>query len=228
MPTTTDALAHNGIEGIASGMVVGLGTGRAAARAIDALASRVREEQLNITCVATSERSALQASGFGLRVLAMDQTTNIDWLFDGADEVDPQLRMIKGAGGAMTREKIVARAASHRVYLIQESKVVSRLGEHHSLPIEVLHFGLASITTQIEGFGLSCQLRQVKDGAAILTDNGHVILDAALPDDVDVATLSATLDSTPGVVGHGLFLDEADVVFIENEQGNVRRLDRLT
>lgn len=226
MPTTTDALAQRGIEGIASGMVVGLGTGRAAVRAIEALAFRVKAEHLEITCIATSERSALQASGLGLRVVAMDQTTSIDWLFDGADEVDPQLRMIKGAGGAMTREKIVARAAAHRVYLIQESKVVSRLGEHHPLPIEVLHFGLASITEQLEAMGLLSQLRQNDGGEAVLTDNGNVILDAALGGGVDVAALGAKLDGIPGVIGQGLFLDEADVVFIENDQGQVRKLER--
>lgn len=226
MPTATDALAQSGIEGIASGMVVGLGTGRAAARAIDALAQRVRDDHLEITCVATSERSASQARALGLQVIAMDQTSKIDWLFDGADEVDRQLRVVKGAGGAMTREKIVAHAASHCVYLIQEAKAVSHLGEHHPLPIEVLHYGLAAITAQLEGVGLSCQLRRGDDGDPVHTDNGHVILDATMPANVDVVALNAMLDSTPGIIGHGLFLDEADVVYIENDLGQVRKLER--
>ena len=107
-------------------------------------------------------------------------------------------------------------------------KLLIVFARHYPLPIEVLHFGLSSITAQIECFGLSCKLRQVEDGTPVLTDNGHVILDAAMPAEVDVESLCVTLDSTPGVVGYGLFLDEADVVFIENDQGQVRRLERPT
>ncbi len=220
----TDQLAHAGVQDIESGMIVGLGTGRAASRAIEALALRVRESSLRVQCVSTSRRSHELAESLGLSVLDMDGVARVDWLFDGADEVDPRLRMIKGGGGAMTREKIVAHAASHRVYLVQETKLVPRLGIGHALPIEVLACGLASIEDRLSRLGLRGRARQDDAGELFLTDLGNPVIDAPVPDDIDVTDLGALLDSIPGVVGHGLFLSEADAVFVEDETGAVREL----
>ena len=218
---TADALAVAAVAGIRGGMMVGLGTGRAATRGIRALAERAAAEGLDIRCVATSTASAELATQLGLRVEPMEGVEAVDYLFDGADEVDPQLRMIKGRGGAMTREKIVAQASRHRVYLVQTSKLVPRLGEKAPLPIEVLQFGLASTRRALAALGLKGVLRLAENGSVYQTDNGNPILDAPIPAGSTPERLAAALDALSGVVGHGLFLDEADVVLSENEQGRV-------
>jgi len=222
----TDHLAQAGVEGIESGMIVGLGTGRAASRAIEALARRVRQSSLRVQCVATSDRSAALARSLDLPVLEMEGVARVDWLFDGADEVDRRLRMLKGGGGAMTREKIVAHAASHRVYLVQQAKLVPRLGVEHALPIEVLAFGQAWIEDELSRLGVHAEPREDDGGDLYRTDSGNPVLDAPIPDDVDPGELGAFLDAMPGVVGHGLFLNEADVICIEDETGAVREMTR--
>jgi ribose 5-phosphate isomerase A len=218
---TADALAVAAVAGIRGGMMVGLGTGRAATRGIRALAERVAAERLGIRCVATSTASGELATQLGLRVEPMEGVEAVDYLFDGADEVDPQLRMIKGRGGAMIREKIVAQASRHRVYLVQTSKLVRRLGEKAPLPIEVLQFGLASTRRALADLGLKGVLRLAEDGSVYQTDNGNPVLDAPIPAGSTPERLAAALDALSGVVGHGLFLDEADVVLSEDEQGRV-------
>jgi ribose 5-phosphate isomerase A len=216
-----DALAVAAVAGIRSGMMVGLGTGRAATRGIRALAERAKAERLDLRCVATSKASADLATQLGLRVEPMEGVEVVDYLFDGADEVDPQLRMIKGRGGAMTREKIVAQASSHRVYLVQTEKRVQRLGEKAPLPIEVLQFGLASIRRALAELGLKGVLRLAESGGVYQTDNGNPVLDAPIPAGLAPERLATALDALSGVVGHGLFLDEADVVLSEDAQGKV-------
>lgn len=226
-PTTViDALATAAVEGIRSGMTVGLGTGRAATRGIEALARRASAEQLDILCVATSRASDELGRRLGLRVKAMEGVEAIDYLFDGADEVDPVVRMIKGRGGAMTREKIVAHSAAHRVYLVQKSKLVKRLGEGAPLPVELMRFGLASTRRALRKLGLDGPLRSKEGGGDYETDNGNPVIDAPLPQSLNPTALALALDETPGVVGHGLFLSEADVVLVEDEQGHVSRLVR--
>jgi len=220
-PNVVDALAVAAVAEIRSGMTVGLGTGRAATRGIRALAERAAADRLDIRCVATSAASAELAGQLGLRVDPMEGVEAVDYLFDGADEVDPQLRMIKGRGGAMTREKIVAQASGRRVYLVQAAKLVRRLGEQAPLPIEVLRFGLASTRRALRDLGLEGPLRLTSSGAEYQTDNGNPVIDAPLPAKVDVERLALALDGLSGVVGHGLFLDEADLVLSEDETGAV-------
>lgn len=217
-----DALAAAAVEEIHGGMTVGLGTGRTAMRAIEALARRVSAEGLSLQCVATSRASDELGRGLGLRMQAMDGVERIDYLFDGADEVDSSMRMIKGRGGAMTREKIAARAATKRVYLVQAAKLVERLGGAAPLPIEVLRFGLAATRRALRGLGLDGPLR----GGGYATDDGNPVVDAPLPAGLDLAQLATALDQTPGVVGHGLFLTEADVLLIEDPHGRVSRRSR--
>lgn len=219
--TTDDPLAAAAVEPVTTGMIVGLGTGRAASRAIEALVRRMRADHLEITCVATSRASEALATKLGLRVLAMESVERVDYLFDGADEVDGSLRMIKGRGGAMTREKIVAHAATVRTYLVQASKLVERLGQTAPLPIEVLRFGLATTLRMLRERGLEAIER-----ASFVTDDGNLVVDAALSPGIDVALLAAALDALPGVVGHGLFLSEAHVVLIEATTGELTRRAR--
>jgi len=221
---TLDALAAAAVEEICAGMTVGLGTGRAATRAIEALARRVYAEGMSLLCVATSRASDELGRRLGLRVQAMEEVERIDYLFDGADEVDAAMRMIKGRGGAMTREKIAARAAARRVYLVQSTKLVERLGEAAPLSIEVLRFGLAATRRALRELGLDGPLR----GADYETDDGNPVVDVALSTGVDLAHLATALDETPGVVGHGLFLTEADVLLIEDPQGRVSRRSRCS
>lgn len=231
-----DQLANLAVAPIALGMVVGLGTGRAASRAIHALGQRVKNESLKITCVATSARSAELAASLGLHVRSMRGVCEIDYLFDGADEVDPNLAMTKGAGGAMTWEKIAAEAASKRVYCIDESKLVEHLGERFALPVEVLEFGVLVTAQRLRLLGLAPALRlddkstlALADGAneiagtafdrAARTDEGNCILDCGYGDSVTsgLKALADGIDLIPGVIGHGLFVDQADEVLIESE-----------
>lgn len=225
--TGIDALAAAAVEEIRSGMTVGLGTGRAATRGIEALARRVSSERLELLCVATSQASEELGRRLGLKVKAMQGVETIDYLFDGADEVDPQLRMIKGRGGAMTREKIVAHSATRRVYLVQSTKLTTRLGSKAPLPVEVMRFGLASIARALRKLGLEAPLRQKDGGGDYETDNGNPVIDAPLPMTLELAQLVTALDAIPGVVGHGLFLNEADVLLVEDEHGRVSRQVRL-
>jgi len=223
---TQDLLAAAAIKDIVSGVAVGLGTGRAATRAIRALAHRAATERLALRCVATSQASHDLAATLGLTVGSLEEIGRLDFLFDGADEVDPLLQMIKGRGGAMTREKIVAHASARRMYLIQSNKLSSRLGEKAPLPIEVLASDLAAVQQTLRTIGLTGPIRLKADGTPYKTDNGNPVIDAPLPVGLDVGQLDASLDRLAGVVGHGLFLTEADDVLIEDEDGRVSRRTR--
>jgi len=223
----TDPLAQAGVEPITSGMIVGLGTGRAAGRAIRALGERARRERLELTCIATSRASAELATSEGLRVVEMGSVARLDYLFDGADEMDAEMRMIKGGGGAMTREKIAAHASARRVYLLQRSKLVTRLGTGAPLPVEVLGCAVASVQRALSERGLTGQVRRSKEGNEVLTDDGNPVLDVRLPGEWDLENLDRFLNALPGVVGHGLFLTEADEALIEDgEGGRVERRKR--
>lgn len=215
-PTGADSLAQAAIAGISSGMIVGLGTGRTANRAIRALAERVKAESLDIRCVSTSEASEKLARELELEVIDFALVEHVDFLFDGADEVDPELRMLKGAGGAMTRERMVAWAASQRVYLVQKEKLVEHLGTNTTLAIAVIAFGLASIRGELRNMGLNGVCRRNLDGQLYITDNGNLILDVTIEPERDLVELAHDLNNIPGVVDHGLFLDEADEVIVEN------------
>jgi ribose 5-phosphate isomerase A len=223
---TQDLLAAVAVKDIVSGMAVGLGTGRAATRAIRALAQRAATERLALRCVATSQASHDLAATLGLTVGSLEEIGPLDFLFDGADEVDPALRMIKGRGGAMTREKIVAHASARRMYLIQSNKLSSRLGEKAPLPVEVLASELAAVRQTLRTIGLEGPVRLNADGTPYRTDNGNPVIDAPLPSDLDVVQLGARLDKLPGVVGHGLFLTEANDVLIEDVDGKISRRTR--
>lgn len=224
--THNDTLAMAAVNEIHAGMMVGMGTGRAATRAIHALADRVATEKLDIQCVATSRASDELGRTLGLRVRSMNEVETVDYLFDGADEVDSSLRMIKGGGGALTREKIVAHASAHRVYLVQTAKLVTHLGVKFPLPIEVMEFGLASLRRQLRALGLDGPLRRAAGDGLYETDNGNRIIDAPLSSDADLAALAAALDGLPGVIGHGLFLTEADILLMEDETGRLSQRSR--
>lgn len=232
-----DALASAAVAPIASGMVVGLGTGRAAARAIRALAARRMREGLEITCVATSLASEALARELGLTVVDLNDAPRPDYLFDGADEVDPRLNLIKGGGAAMTRERIVAQATmaagGRRVYIVGADKLSTRLGERQRLPVEVLPMALQSLGDSLQSLGLDPQQRVGPDDEPVVTDNGALILDLTIPperaaDDDSLDRVAGLLDCLAGVVDHGLFLDECAELLIEHPaaEGKPARVER--
>jgi ribose 5-phosphate isomerase A len=223
-PRIADALAEAAVEPVTSGMIVGLGTGRTASRAIHALAERVRNEKLDVRCVPTSHVTETLARALGLKLVDFAMLERVDYLFDGADEVDPQLRMLKGGGGAFIRERIVAHAADRRLYIIDESKLVDRLGQRTTLAVGVMAFGLASIREHLRQLGLHGVVRRTLDGHLFLTDNGSLIIDVTL-EDRDVAELEANLNGVPGVIDHGLFLTEAEEIVVETASG-LERMNR--
>lgn len=220
----TDALALAAVSRIETGMVVGLGTGRAATRAVRTLAHRIAHEGLEVTAVATSDRTADIARSLGISVLPLGECARIDLLFDGADEVDPRGRMLKGRGGAMLREKIAARMSARNIYLAQSSKRVGRLGERYPVPIEVIPEALASARAHIERLCPGGEIRANDSGDPYETDSGNRVIDAPIPAEADVATLDAALRDIPGVIETGLFLREAHEVVLESDAGELEHV----
>ncbi|MFI4872089.1 MAG: ribose-5-phosphate isomerase RpiA, partial [Phycisphaerales bacterium JB061] len=221
----TDHLAEATVAPIQSGMLVGLGTGRTARRGVRALAERIRAEDLKVDCVASSEATEQLARELELRVVDFALVEEVDYLFDGADEVDSKLRMLKGSGGAMTRERIVAWASKRRVYMVDGHKMVENLGTNATLPVAVMAYGLASTRASLRSVGLNGVCRRTMDGDMFITDNGNLILDVPLTPDHCLEELAAHLNDIPGVIDHGLFLGEADEVLVDRG-GKIDRLMR--
>lgn len=212
------AAALAAVAEIRSGMLVGLGTGTTAAFAIARLGVLV-QEGLDIRAVATSVRTEQAACSAGIPIVDFAGLSAIDLTIDGADEIDGRFFAIKGAGGAMLREKIVA-AASHRMIVIADSsKRVDRIGQA-KLPVEILPFALAFATTRLEALGASTTLRR-----GWRTDQDNLIVDCSFPEMPDPCALAAAISAVPGVLGHGLFLDEVDCAYI-GEGDHVIRLER--
>ncbi|WP_097063450.1 ribose-5-phosphate isomerase RpiA [Sphingomonas guangdongensis] len=205
---------------VVDGMLVGLGTGSTAAHAIRALARRAGDG-LRIDCVATSETSAALARGLGLSVRDFAAVASVDLTIDGADEIDGGCRAIKGAGGAMLREKCVAAASRRMVVIADGSKWVDRLGGA-PVPVEVLPFAHSFVARVLEQRAMPV-LRMV-DKAPYLTDQRNVVLDCRFAG-LDPAADATWLQSIPGVLGHGLFLSEVAAAYVA-EHGNVTRLER--
>lgn len=222
----SDTLAAAAVAEIQSGMIVGLGTGRTASRGIFMLAERIRAEGLQVRCVPTSHASETQARALGLAVVDFANIEDVDYVFDGADEVDPDLRMIKGRGGALVRERVVAKAAARRVYMVTEEKLVDHLGEHSALPVAVHYFGLASVRKRLNDMGLNGVIRRTLSGEHFLTDQGNLVIDVTLPKTISPEDAKLMLDQTAGVVDHGLFLDEADEVIVQMRDGRIERMMR--
>jgi ribose 5-phosphate isomerase A len=195
---------------VRDGMLVGLGTGSTAAFLIDELGRRFAAG-LKFSAVATSLASEMQAKALGIPVLAFADVAAIDLAIDGADEIDQQLRAIKGAGGAMLREKCVAASAARMVVIADGLKRVAQLGAA-PVPCEVLPFARAFVSAALEALGARVALR-AKDGTSYRTDQGNLILDCHFGPIADPASLAAALSSIPGMLGHGLFIDEIDAFY---------------
>ncbi|MEP7029808.1 MAG: ribose-5-phosphate isomerase RpiA [Pseudolabrys sp.] len=223
------AAAARAVEFVSPGMRLGLGTGSTAKHFVELLGERVRAG-LDVVGVPTSEATHADAKRCGIRLTTLDETPQLDLTVDGADEVGPDLSLIKGGGGALLREKIVAAASARMVVITDASKWVDRLGKF-PLPIEVTPFGYAATLRAVEKAIAGVQqpgpmtLRQGKDGLVFVTDGGHWIIDAALGRIDDPAMLAHALSGVPGVMEHGLFVDLADTVIIGGPDG-IKIVDR--
>ena len=199
---------------VEDGQVVGLGTGHAATAFVRALGERIRGG-LRILAVPTSEATARLAREVGIPLVSLADHPALDVAVDGADEVDPALDLVKGYGGALVREKIVAGAARRFVVLVEGEKLVPVLGSRGKLPVEVVPFGAAVCRARLEALGVRPVVRLV-DGAPMVTDNGNWILDCGVGPIADPPGLEHAMRAIPGLVATGLFLGMADVVLVDD------------
>ncbi|UAK23514.1 ribose-5-phosphate isomerase RpiA [Sphingomonas nostoxanthinifaciens] len=216
------AAALAAADEVRSGMRIGLGTGSTAFFLIEELGRR-RAAGLDFTAVATSRASEEQARAAGILLLDPSQTDALDLAIDGADEIDPQLRAIKGAGGAMLREKVVGAAAARMIVIVDGSKRVDRLGAA-PVPIEVLPFAEAFVAAQVRALGGRPDLRRAADGP-YRTDQGNAVLDCHFDMIGDPAALAVALATIPGALGHGLFVEEVDAIYVAVD-GVVEKIER--
>lgn len=209
---------------VESGMCVGLGTGSTASEVLRELARRIREESLRILGVPTSYAAERLARELGIPLTSTDDVEHLDISFDGADEVDPELNLIKGRGGAHAREKVIASLADRFVVVVDESKLVDRLGRRFPVPIEIIPMATRSVMRAVEILGGVPTLRSggKKDGP-VVTDQGLWIIDARFDVIPDPEALNRSLHALPGVLDHGLFLGMAQLALVGSLEG-VRHL----
>jgi ribose 5-phosphate isomerase A len=213
------AAAESAAALVQNGMLVGLGSGSTAALAVDALGRRV-QHGLQIAGIPTSEKTAAQARALGIPLSTLTGATQIDLTIDGADEVETgSLNLIKGHGGALLREKIVANSSTRLVIVVDDSKLVERLAQKFAVPVEVVPFGWQRTALQLSNLGASPTLRLDPGGKPFVSDGGHYILDCAFGQCVSAATLARELDHIVGVVEHGLFIGFTSEVHVASATG---------
>ncbi|HYH58323.1 MAG TPA: ribose-5-phosphate isomerase RpiA [Thermoleophilaceae bacterium] len=219
------AAARAAADLVEPGSAIGLGSGRAVWAVTELLGKRAGELG-ELRCVVASERTAAVARDAGLEVAELDGDLRLAIAIDGADEVDPELGLLKGGGGAHLREKIVVAAADRFVVVAEAAKRVKRLGSTRGIPVEVVRFGWRDTRRRLLAELDSADLRQGENGEPNVTDEGHFILDCAPRAAGSLHDLAATIKAMPGVVEHGLFLTEADLVLLGRPDGGVDRLER--
>jgi ribose 5-phosphate isomerase A len=207
-----EAAARASLRFIESGQVVGLGTGSTAACFIRLLGGQVKNG-LRIRGIPTSVRSRELAESLGIPLTTLDECQEIDVTVDGADEVDPELRLIKGGGGALLREKVIASATKHLVIVADATKQVPRLGKF-PLPVEVIRFAQALVAKKIAALGADVHLRLQANGTPFVTDENNHILDCHFGEIADADNLARQLSDMPGIVEHGLFIGMASTVLL--------------
>jgi ribose 5-phosphate isomerase A len=218
------AAAREALRSVRSGMSLGLGTGSTAREFVALLGDALRRGELrDIRCTCTSNQTEEQARSLGIPLFALAEISPLDLAVDGADEIDAQLRLIKGRGGALLREKIVEQQAKQFIVIADESKIVSRLGVG-VLPVEVTPFALDVLMQRFSAMGLAPVLR-LRDGQPRITDEGHRILDIRVPAQTDIADVVAEIRQLAGVVETGFFPTEATEALIATPNG-VRRMTR--
>jgi ribose 5-phosphate isomerase A len=208
--------ALEAVKHVKDGFIVGLGSGSTAAYAIEALGERISRERLNVLGIPTSYQAFLLAVKHGIAVTTLEEHPTISLTIDGADQIDPQLNLIKGMGAALAREKIVASASKQNIVIADENKKVKVLGEKgHPVPVEVLPFAISLVKRRIAELGGKPVVREGKSKVGpVITDNGNVIVDAVFGPISDTAKLEQRLKMIPGVVETGLFVGLTDIVYV--------------
>lgn len=207
------------VDAVQSGMIVGLGTGSTAALMVQELGLRLQDGRLrNIVGIPTSEQSARQARTLGIPLTTLAEQPTLDVTIDGADEIDPQLDLIKGLGGSLLREKIVASSSSRFIIIGDQRKLVKRLGTRAPLPVEVIPFAQRPVSDFLRALGSHPIIRE-KDGETFITDEGNIILDCHFAEIVNPGQLAREIKSCPGVVEHGFFLDMATEAIVATSTG---------
>jgi ribose 5-phosphate isomerase A len=218
--------AEAAVTEVQSGMAVGLGTGSTAIFATRRIGELLQQGELrDLVGFATSEDTQREAEQLGIPMLSEDLPRSLDVTIDGADEVDPDLNLIKGGGGAHLREKIVAQASTREFIVVDETKLSPKLGTQHRLPVEVMEFGWSSQARYLESLGATITVRTGPDGQRFRTDQGNLILDCGFGPINDPPGLAVQLERRAGIVGHGLFLGLASAVVVAGPAG-IRWLTR--
>ncbi len=213
--------AREALRYVQSGMVLGLGSGSTTAHFVDLLGQQVQAGAVQkIVGVPTSEQTAARARALGIPLATLDDRPHLDLAVDGADEVDPQLNLIKGLGRALLREKIVETHAVRLVIIVDESKLVPRLGTRGPLPVEIVQFAAAEHVRWLGTLGCQAELWREADGSPVVTDNGNYLARCTFPQGIpDAYALARQLADRPGIVEHGLFLDMATTVLVAAPSG---------
>jgi ribose 5-phosphate isomerase A len=215
--------AQRAMELVEPGMTLGLGSGTTATLWIKLLGEQVRDHALNIRAIASSQDSERLGRSYGIPFVSFEQCHTLDLTIDGADEIAPNLALIKGGGGKLLREKIVASASKRFVIVADESKQVEKLGRF-PLPVEVIRMAAPLVGDSLRAMGFTPTIRVNRDGSHYITDEGNLILDCSGLLIEDPHAIAAKLDSTVGVVEHGLFLNMANLAVIAGEQKVIERL----
>ena len=203
------------VDFVRAGMLVGLGTGSTAEFAIEELSRRIKDGQLSdISCVPSSERTKNFAAARNLDLVGLDSARMIDVTIDGADEIDSDFNLIKGGGGALLREKVLAQNSKRTIIVADESKLSRKLGERFPVPVEVLQFALEAEKGYLESLGGEARLRLARDGSPFLTDQGNLIVDWGSGEMDDPSFFAARLSARAGIAEHGLFIDAASDIIV--------------
>ena len=220
--------AKRAVQFVKSGMKIGLGTGSTAIFATRRIAELLKTGELSdIVAFATSKATAEEAVRLGIPLLPDDLPEDLDVTIDGADEVDPEMNLIKGGGGALLREKIVAQVSTREIIVVDETKPSPRLGTHWPVPVEVILFGWKSQARYLESLGAKYTIRKNRDGTQFVTDSGNMILDCHFGPIAEPRQLALALTSRAGIVEHGLFIGLATDLIVAGASG-VQYLSRKT
>ena len=212
--------AEKAVERVETGMVVGLGTGSTAAFAVSAIGERMKTEGLSIIGVPTSKRTFEQATELGIPLATLEEQPKLDVAIDGADEIElSSLNLIKGAGGALLREKLVEVSADKLIIIADSTKKVDKLGTKFALPVEIVRFGWKSTTSRVEALGCEPVLRTTESGDPYITDEQHYIIDCQFGPMDDPVAIANALKGTAGVVEHGLFIDMVYEAIVATDTG---------
>ena len=212
--------AEKAVEWVETGMIVGLGTGSTAAFAVSAIGERMKTEGLSIIGVPTSQRTFEQATELGIPLATLEEQPKLDVAIDGADEIElSSLNLIKGAGGALLREKLVEVSADKLIIIADSTKKVDKLGTKFALPVEIVRFGWKSTTSRVEALGCKPVLRTTESGDPYITDEQHYIIDCQFGPMDDPVAIANALKGTAGVVEHGLFIDMVYEAIVATDTG---------